>query len=500
MPGSDGTMASMSFDIVVVGAGAAGIPAALFAGEHGASVLLVEAADRIGGTFHLSTGHMSAAGTRVQAAKGIEDSPDLHFEDVMRISRSTVKPELVRRAVDHAAGTLHWLLDQGLELEPSHPIIHYGHEPYTIPRTYWAPEGGLSILKILQPLVEEAVSSGRLTLWTETRLARLLGEAGTGVRGVVVERGGAEIEVAAQAVILTTGGYSADRDLFPMLSNGYPLHGGGYSYGRGDGLKAAQSLGAQVSGGEKFLPTFAGVADPGAPGGVTFATQTYPQFRQPWEVYVDTNGDRFVREDDPSADARERALAAIPDMRFWAIYDAAIAREAPSFFLMHEAEVARRFRENRSYIAAGSLAELAGKIGCPPERLERTIQTYNHDLSSGARDRFGREHRPKTIAEPPFYAVEHVGWSIVSFAGLDIDPEMRVLDASGTPIPSLYAAGEVIGFGSTSGNAFVGGMSVTPAMTFGRLLGARLGKLHARPHGGQDDAKSGARPAEQARA
>jgi succinate dehydrogenase/fumarate reductase flavoprotein subunit len=470
----------MRYDIVVVGAGAAGIPAALFAAREGADVLLVEVADRIGGTFHLSTGHMSAAGTRVQAVKNIHDSAELHFADVMRISRGTVKPDLARLAVDNAADTLHWLLDIGLEIEPDHPIIHYGHEPYSIPRTYWAPEGGLAILEVLRPLVDEAVLAGALTLWTYTRMTGLLADDAGAVTGITAERGGESLEISAGAVVLTTGGFSANPDLFAALSNGYPLHGGGYHHGLGDGLEAARRVGAHVSGGEKFLPTFAGVPEPAAPGGVTFTTQTYPQFRQPWEIYVDTGGRRFVREDEPSVDSRERALASIPDMRFWAIYDSEIARHAPSFFLFEEEEVARHFAENPSYVEAASIEELADVIGCKREPLERTVREYNEAIYAGTADPLGRQHRPRPIAVPPFYAVEHLGWSILSFAGLDIDAQMRVLTASGEPIPSLYAAGEAIGFGATSGNAFVGGMSVTPAMTFGRLLGARLGKQHSR--------------------
>ena len=125
-------MNQTDFDIIVVGAGAAGIPAASFSGDAGARVLLVEAADAIGGTFHISTGQMSAAGSRVQAAKGIKNTPEEHFRDVMRISRGTADPALVRLAVDNAADTLHWLLDLGLVLEPDHPVIHYGHETYSI--------------------------------------------------------------------------------------------------------------------------------------------------------------------------------------------------------------------------------------------------------------------------------------------------------------------------------------------------------------------------------
>ena len=469
-------MRRTDFDIIVVGAGAAGIPAALFGGDAGARVLLIEAAETIGGTFHISSGQMSAAGSRVQAARGISDTPDDHFRDVMQISRDTADPALVRLAVGNAADTLHWLLDLGLVLEPDHPVIHYGHEPYGIPRTYWAARGGMAILDCLKPAVEAATAAGRIEVRTGTRMTGLLTDAAGAVVGVRLRRGDADADVTARAVILATGGYTADPALFSEMSGDRPLYGGGYSYARGDGLRAAVSIGAQVRNRETYLPTFAAVSAADAPGGYTFLTQTYPQFRQPWEIYVDDAGDRFIREDEPSVDLRERALLALPRMRFWALYDARIAQDAPSFHLMSAEQTARRFETDPDHLTSGSIEDLARRAGIDAGRGARTIQAYNGAILSGAPDPFGRLHRPLPIREPPFYAVRHVGWSIVGFAGLTIDAALRVTDESDRPIPNLYAAGEILGLAATSGNAFAGGMSVTPAMTFGRLLGTELGR------------------------
>ena len=209
---------------------------------------------------------------------------------------------------------------------------------------------------------------------------------------------------------------------------------------------------------------------------MTLATQTYPQFRQPWEIYVDDDGNRFIREDEPSVDLRERALLDLPHMRFWALYDGRIAREAPSFFnLASPDEVAERFESNAAYLKSDSVGGLACLMGLEAGGLAGTIDTYNGAIASGRPDPMGRAFRPLPIIEPPFHAVRHVGWSIVGFAGLAIDARLRVTDAGGRPIPNLYAAGEVLGLGATSGNSFTGGMSVTPAMTFGRLLGSELG-------------------------
>ncbi|HET9428913.1 MAG TPA: FAD-dependent oxidoreductase, partial [Allosphingosinicella sp.] len=153
-------LAGRSFDLIVVGAGSAGLPAAIFAARRGASVLLLDHAGQLGGSLWVATGQMSAAGTRLQKERGIEDSPDLHFDDVMRISRGTANPGLVRLAVDNAAATFDWLEDEGFQALSDHPVAGYGHEPYRIPRYYWGEQGGLSIKDVLVPIVEDLARTG----------------------------------------------------------------------------------------------------------------------------------------------------------------------------------------------------------------------------------------------------------------------------------------------------------------------------------------------------
>jgi len=467
---------SDEFDILVVGAGAAGMPAAIFASRQGARVLVVEATDTLGGTFHWSGGQMSAAGTRIQAAKGIHDTPQMHFDDVMRIGRGTADPAIVRLAVENAADTLHWLLDNGFEPLPEHPIIHFGHEPYGVPRTYWGKDEGRSVMRAILPQFEVEVRSGGVTTWLQAELARLTVDEDGAVTGGVVRRNGEECRVSAGVVILATGGYTANRTLFEALSDGRKLHGGGYPGAQGTGLGAALAAGGEIINADKFLSGFGGVEDPDAHGGITIATQTIPQLRQPWEIYLDVAGRRFMREDEPSIDARERALCDLKALAFWVVYDEAIRRRAPALFTLDEETIAARFDRLPGYQRAESLAALAAATGMDLVNLRVALDAYNHAIETGAPDPMGREHRPLPLGEPPFYAVRHVGWSITGFAGLKVDAELRVVTSGGVPIPRLYAAGEILGLGTTMGDAFVGGMSVTPAMTFGRMLGTRLGQ------------------------
>jgi fumarate reductase flavoprotein subunit len=81
---------------------------------------------------------------------------------------------------------------------------------------------------------------------------------------------------------------------------------------------------------------------------------------------------------------------------------------------------------------------------------------------------------PAPIAEPPYYAIRHHGTTVRTFAGIAINDELKVLDRHGLPIPNLYAAGEIVGAATFAGQSFAGGMSITPALGFGRILGQSL--------------------------
>ena len=126
-----------------------GLPTAIFAAQRGARVLIVEAAGALGGTLFLSSGQMSAAGTRLQKTRGIDDTAQLHYDDIMRISKGHANPELVRLATSAAAPAFDWLIDNGFKVRDGHPITGTTHEPYSRARYAWGYEGGRSILAVL---------------------------------------------------------------------------------------------------------------------------------------------------------------------------------------------------------------------------------------------------------------------------------------------------------------------------------------------------------------
>ena len=464
------------YDLIVVGAGTAGIPAALFAARRGARVLMLEVAGDIGGTLHLSTGQMSAAGTKLQARKGIRDSADLHFADVMRISHGTADRDLVRLAVDEAAGTFDWLMESGFEPLPEHPVLGLGHEPYSERRYCWGKDGGRSILAVLRRQLQPELDAGRVELRLNTPVTALLTDAAGAVIGVRVKSADLEQRFFGSSVLLATGGYASNSEMFERLSGFRDYADTAYPSCLGDGIELGISVGGFVRGRENYLSNFGSIlTDDGFPGRFLARFVVIPQQRQPWELFVNARGERFIREDEPSFDRREQSLLTQPDLRYWIVFDEAILAEAPpGVGGWNREQIREAFDLHAWFVRAEDLPTLAQRAGIDPTGLQATIAQYNGAIERGVPDPLGRTHRPRRIERGPFYAIRHQGHSTTSTVGLTVDRRLRVLRAPGRPVPNLYAAGELLGAGQTQGRSFVGGMMVTPALSFGRWLGQRL--------------------------
>jgi len=206
----------------------------------------------------------------------------------------------------------------------------------------------------------------------------------------------------------------------------------------------------------------------------------FPPERPPWEILVNAKGQRFLREDIPSHDAYEMALARLPDERCWFVFDETIRRQAPALLRggfsgpWTEADTEQSFAEGAyGFHRATDLRTLAERAGIDTQGLLETVADYNRGRETG-KDALGRTHLPAPIAMAPYYAVTINSWNLLSYAGVAVDAQLRVIRRDGSPIPNLYAAGELLGMGTVMGNGMPGGMSVMPALSLGRLLGKEL--------------------------
>lgn len=469
--------AERRWDLVIIGGGTAGLPAAIEAAARGARVLVIDKAPQLGGTLHVSTGQMSGAGTVFQARAGIEDSAEAHYADAMRINRNTGDPAITRLWTQHAGETLNWLAEHGFDIGEDQPVYGQAHEPYETRRYLWAPEGGRAILEVLLRLLEPHVAAGRVELMLGTGAVELIKSRQGRVTGVVVEdEDGRRQDVQGAEVLLAAGGCAANPRMYEDL-HGVPLYcQAAWPYSQGQGLMLGLGAGGQLHGGDRYLGLFGAVmADTWTPAGLDFSLGLYADSRPPWELYVNVHGQRFIREDEASVHERELALDDQPGHRFWVVFDEATLANAPSLVPgWSEARLRERFEDHPMLFSAPTLASLALRAGIHPRGLEASVAEYNARREAGATDPLGREYRPVSLDQGPYYAIQCQGWTLVSFAGLVVDDSLRVLDADGQPIPGLTAAGEILGAGATSGKGYVGGALVTPALAFGRLLGARL--------------------------
>jgi fumarate reductase flavoprotein subunit len=467
---------SERFDLAIIGAGTAGMAAAIAASHRDLRVVVLEKSTRIGGTLHYSSGQMSAAGTRLQKSRDIDDTPDAHYDDIMRISRGTANGPLVRRAVDLAATTIDQLMDWGFEMDRACPAVLHLHEAYRVARTYWGVDGGRSILKAITPPFERALATGRIELRREHALRELERDEAGRVTEAVIEHAGGRSVIAAGAIVLATGGYGASAALFARLHGGAPLYTTASPTSTGDGFTAAVAIGVRLRNASFWKPAMAGIEDPPRSGRVIWedVPALTPQARAPWEIFVDDAGRRFVAEDHDSVDVREAALAKLPALSFWVVFDQAILDAAPALLPRFDrARLAAAFASHPSFARAETIAALAAAAGIDPRGLAATIAAYNAGVAR-REDALGRRHLPRPIETAPFFAIKCHGMVLRTSAGIVVDDRLRVLDAAGAPIPGLYAAGEIIGGGTLSGDGYVGGMSVTPALGFGRWLGETL--------------------------
>ncbi|MEQ8509170.1 MAG: FAD-dependent oxidoreductase [Rhodospirillaceae bacterium] len=465
------------YGLIVIGGGTAGMPAAIFAAARGARVLVIDKAPILGGTLDRSNGQIAAAGTVFQEAKGIQDSPDEHYADNMRINRNTADPVLTRLFVDNAGESVNWLAKNGYRVMEDHPTTGGGHEPFSKARYMWGAEEGVSIFNAMKPALLKGVESGRIDLRMSTGAVDLIQDAMGAVLGVVTEDETGKLQDHyGQHVLISSGGFAANPRMFQDM-HGVPLTRDiAYPYSQGQGILLGQSAGGYVRGQDKFASIFGGLmADNIYPTQFEAYFSGNPARRPPREIYVNVHGDRFVREDYPGLDYREQALGKQPGLRMWVIADHEMMTTSTPFVGRWTLDqMMEGFDTHPMFFKADSIDALGVKAGVNPQGLRKSVDQFNAAIENGAPDPFGRVHRPSKISKGPFYAVIMTGWTVVSSAGLTVDGRLRVMRPDGTPVPNLYAAGEVLGAGVTSGQAFTNGSLVTPAITFGRLLGQKF--------------------------
>jgi succinate dehydrogenase/fumarate reductase flavoprotein subunit len=492
---------NMPYDIIIIGAGTAGMPCAICAAQRGKKVLVIEKDNKVGGTLHLTAGHLSAANTNRQKEKGIEDSTEQHYADIERICKHTMDATIAKKAVDLAPSTVDWLADLGYIFHELTPLVIHGHEPYSVARTYFGKDdyaakditgSGKMVLKTILPLWNTYIEQGTITVLLQHGLVSLKKEENA-IKSIVVEdiiaNKNIDIPIHNAKLVITTGGYAANNEFYqksiepyekqPELHFPKRLVSTANMFSQGDGVNAITNIGGQFINAHKHISTLGGVELEPNSGRASFwdawARVSNSVDRMPREIYINENGERFMNEVDLTVDERERLVLQQPNQRFYVVFDEKALQAGPCIVVQWNAE---KFREEtqkeKCCWQAATLEALANKINIPVNNFIATAHQFNDFVTQKKDEDFNRSVLEYGLTQAPYYALLVYAYSLISFGGIKVNEQLQVLDKDNSTITNLYAAGEILGAAATSGNAFCGGMLLTPAISFGKWLGEHL--------------------------
>lgn len=484
-PGGEQTL---DVDVVIVGAGGAGMTAGITAARAGKKVVILEKMSTVGGNSARATGGMNAAKTEWQddsgwsefasventlnsaadiypelsglvdavqkeydnwkatGYNGYFDSVGLFILDTMVAGKNSNDLELVTTLAENSAGAVDWLETVGAHLPNvvgfSGSSVKRSHRPIN-------DEGKtVSIGSYLMPLLEQACIDNAVDILLNAPVTEILMADGRAV-GVKAEG----YTVNAKSVILATGGFGADletvADWRPELKDFVTTNAPGCT---GDGFRMAQAVGADVVDMEQILvhPT------------VEQATAT-PISDSLWNdgaILVNAEGLRFCDETD-TPDVVSAAILDQAGGSAWLVVDQRMMDPA--------SPIAEYISQNctvQNYTYSG----LAKAMGVPEEALSETMDKWNEAMTNGRDEAFGRTGFAVPSDSAPFYAaIQVVSGVLHTMGGVKINTFAEVLEPDGAAIPGLFAAGEVTG--GIHGAGCLDGNGLTDAVVFGRVAG-----------------------------
>jgi fumarate reductase flavoprotein subunit len=431
--------------VVVVGAGACGLTAALAARDAGAEVLLLERDATPSGSTALSSGFVPASYTRFQRAARVDDSPQQMLSDLLRKNHNEADPG-VAEAVCRASGpTIEWLADRhGVPFELVQGFLYPGHSAL---RMHCVPEktGEALLASLLR-------ACNGVDMLCSARVIDVSGKE------IAFERpDGSRESVEYGALVLACSGFGGNaamvREHIPEIADALYF---GHAGNQGDAVRWGSALGAAV----RHMGAYQGHGSVATPQNVliTWALMTEGG------IQVNERGERFSNE---HLGYSEQCLPVLEQRGriAWCIYDERLHQLGMTF---------QDYRDARA----------AGAVRPAPDLpfLGKTLEEVQRYAASGGQDPFGRDFSRKPPLKPPCYAIKVTGALFHTQGGLVVDARARVLDIAGRPLPKLFAGGgAACGLSGDHVWGYLSGNGLLSAIVLGRIAGDEAAaSLHPR--------------------
>lgn len=457
---ADNKTFDLSVPVLVIGAGACGICAALTAKENGTEVMILERDDTPSGSSALSTCLIPAAGTKLQKAAGVEDSVEIFAEDLIAKAKNQNDPDMAYWVAENSAPTVDWLMDTvGLPLSLLTGFKYPGHSVW---RMHGSPNRtGTELMAVLT----EAAARENIDIATSAPVTSLFADQATGrVTGVRISRpDGATEDIGCDTLILACNGYGGNPEMVqeyvPEMADAWYF---GHTGNKGDAVNWGMQLGAAV-------------ADMGGYQGHGAVTQPHGTLLF-WGLLteggfqVNVHGERFSNE---VRGYSEQAVEVInqPDNVAWEIWDDE-AHKLGLDFLDY-----RNGIEMGAHKSADTIEGIAEQAGLPLDALKQTfadIETYRR---GDKEDPWGRDWTGVELLEPPYHFAKVTGALFHTQGGLIVDDRGRVLRDDKSPLPNLYAGGGAArGLSGPSRWGYLSGNGLLTATVIGRIAGREAAK------------------------
>ncbi len=438
------TSETLETDIVIIGAGGAGMTAAINATQAGKTVILLEKMPYVGGNTTKATGGMNAAETHYQKEQGIEDTVEQFVEDTMKGGHNINDRDLVTVMAENSAEAIDWLDSIGAPL----PKVSFSGGATN--KRIHAPEDGSGVGAYLVTAFRRTLDDLGVNVMYNTKATELMVEDGA-VVGVKAEGKTVDYTIRAQAVILATGGFGNNEDMIvqyrPDLKGTVTTSAPGIT---GDGILMAVEVGADLVDIDQIQlhPT------------VEQSTSMLitESVRGDGAILVNQEGKRFTNEL-LTRDVVSAAELAQPGSYAYIIFDQ---------HLRDGLKAIEKYVSTGITVQADTIEGLAKLIDVDPATLAETLANWNKYVADKNDPDFGRESgMDADLSQAPYYAIKIAPGIHHTMGGVRINTATQVLDANGDPIPGLYAAGEVVG-GVHGGNR-IGGNAVADIVVFGKI-------------------------------